>query len=515
MAKKKQQPDPPVPVRIEYMPLAELRRHPRNPKNHDSGAIGASIERFGFTSPPLIDETTGLLAAGHGRLDQLQTMKDAGAKAPERITVDPATGNWLVPVVRGLAFKNEKELEAYLIADNRTTELGGWLTPELLRILQEQADAGTLEGTGFNPDDLARILESMQPPPEPDQAGARRTLAEDFLIPPFSILDTRQGYWQARKAAWLALGIESHIGRGENLLKMSETVLEPDPAKRKARFDQTASKTSGLAFGMTMHPYDGTDPQTAASGAGTSIFDPVLCELAYRWFVPAGGRVLDPFAGGSVRGIVAEFLGYKYTGIDLRKEQVEANRAQADKLKIGPPQWVCANSLELGAYAEKAVIPAEYDFIFSCPPYYDLEQYSDDEADLSNAKDYRAFLDIYRPIIVAAVALLKPDRFACFVVGDIRDKVGFYRNFVGSTIEAFERAGATLYNYAILVNTVGSLPVRIRRQVEGFRKLGKCHQDVLVFYKGDPRKIPEHFPLLKVPDVFAEPEPAAAAEGEK
>ena len=35
---------------------------------------------------------------------------------------------------------------------------------------------------------------------------------------------------------------------------------------------------------------------------GTSIFDPVVCELAYTWFAPVGGVVLDPFAGGSVRG---------------------------------------------------------------------------------------------------------------------------------------------------------------------------------------------------------------------
>jgi tRNA G10 N-methylase Trm11 len=49
----------------------------------------------------------------------------------------------------------------------------------------------------------------------------------------------------------------------------------------------------------------------------------------YRWFVPQEGTVLDPFAGGSVRGVVAAHLGYKYTGIELRKEQVKANEKQA------------------------------------------------------------------------------------------------------------------------------------------------------------------------------------------
>ena len=43
---------------------------------------------------------------------------------------------------------------------------------------------------------------------------ARKTLAERFIIPPFSVFDTRQGYWQQRKRQWLALGIKSELGRG-------------------------------------------------------------------------------------------------------------------------------------------------------------------------------------------------------------------------------------------------------------------------------------------------------------
>jgi hypothetical protein len=38
--------------------------------------------------------------------------------------------------------------------------------------------------------------------------------------------------------------------------------------------------------------------------------------------------VLDPFAGGSARGIVASRLGGRYIGIELRAEQVAANVAQ-------------------------------------------------------------------------------------------------------------------------------------------------------------------------------------------
>jgi hypothetical protein len=103
--------------------------------------------------------------------------------------------------------------------------------------------------------------------------------------------------------------------------------------------------------------------------------------------------------------------------------------------------------------------------------------------------DYEGFLKTYRGIVAASVGMLKPDRFACFVVGNIRDRRGFYRNFVGDTIEAFQDAGAILYNEAVLITSAGSLPIRVNKQFQGYRKLGKTHQNVLVFYKGDPKNI--------------------------
>ena len=89
----------------------------------------------------------------------------------------------------------------------------------------------------------------------------------------------------------------------------------------------------------------------APQATGTSIFDPVLCELAYRWFCPLGGMVADPFAGGSVRGIVAAALGYHYTGFELRGEQVDANAIQAARICQGPVYPQVDNGRQLGAIA--------------------------------------------------------------------------------------------------------------------------------------------------------------------
>jgi len=125
--------------------------------------------------------------------------------------------------------------------------------------------------------------------------------------------------------------------------------------------------------------------------------------------------------------------------------------------------------------------------LFTCPPYYNLEVYSDLEGELSALPNYRLFLRFYRAIVADCVELLREDRFACFVVGDMRDKDGYYRNFVSDTVAAFLDAGMHLYNEAILVTAIGSLSIRAGKQFDATRKLGKAHQNVLVFVKGDPR----------------------------
>ena len=268
-------------------------------------------------------------------------------------------------------------------------------------------------------------------------------VAERFTLPPFTILDARSGEWQERKRAWLSMGFRSEVGRLENSLGMSDAA--------------------------------------SLGEKDTSIFDPVAVELAVRWFSPAGGQVVDPFAGGSVRGIVAGCLGRQYWGCDLRAEQVAANEVQAEQ--IAPqvrPVWICGDSMETLADAPAA------DFVFSCPPYGDLERYSDDPRDLS-AMDWHAFVAAYKRIILRAVGKMKPDTFACFVVGDFRDGKGFYRNFVSETIDGFEQAGARLYNEAILATPVGTAAMRVTKQFEASRKMAKTHQNVLVFCKGDPR----------------------------
>lgn len=235
-----------------------------------------------------------------------------------------------------------------------------------------------------------------------------------------------------------------------------------------------------LSNGTQEQPFNA---QNSSNLNGTSIFDPVLCELVYQWFCPPHGTILDPFAGGSVRGIVAAQLGREYVGVDLRQEQVEANRRQAEKLcNSVMPTWRVGNSLHIDTIAK-----GEYDFVFSCPPYADLERYSNNPEDISTMP-YPQFLEAYRQIIAKSCSMLKQDAFACFVVGEVRGKDGNYYGFVPDTMQAFKDAGLDCYNEIILVTSAGTLPLRVGKFFDASRKVGKCHQNVLVFVKGDAFK---------------------------
>jgi DNA modification methylase len=720
-------------MEIRLQPISELIPYARNARTHSEAQISeiaASIVEFGFTNPVLADSTG--IVAGHGRVLAARQLFAAG-RALIAVGGEPLPAG-LVPVIDCTGW-SDAQRRAYILADNRLAERAGWDGELLALELSELSDLGFDLGlAGFSDADLAELLAN---------GGGRNPLGglvEQFLIAPFSVFNARDGWWQERKSAWIALGIQSEVGRGENLLRMSDTILEPDPDKRAAMQEARAeaARANKLLPGGAQGPngkytrgrkadakaYNTSEwvARKTAEGdlanigdqSGTSIFDPVLCEIAYRWFCPPDGRVPDPFAGGSVRGIVAAALGRRYAGIELSGEQIDANRAQWNEIgtKLGAfrgepplrdglrevrvsaamlrqlfhpcdpafiadvchahccesstsrsgimvtihpkdlpaiaaaggvvrdgllqprrgekkcpfktpadlcglhgtsakpfgciaspftfnnrgklvvrnryrvlkcfkaagaipayqahrgslelifgkaeaariaahldagcgdltamvsdetyrrmaendaikqgalpqgeddesepaPAWHCGDSREVLARAGDADPLGEaFDFVFSCPPYGDLERYSDDPADLS-AMTYADFCEAYAAIIAGACARLKPDRFACFVVGEIRDKRGAYRDFIGDTVQAFRDAGLAYYNEAILVTQVGSLPIRAGKQFSASRKLGKTHQNVLVFVKGDGKRAAQACGLVDCSDALAGIEPDA------
>lgn len=433
---------------VKKIPLEQLNPATYNPRKDlrpgdpEYEKLKQSIETFGCVQTIVWNKRTGNVVGGH---QTLKVLKDLGLTEADVSVVD-------------LDESHEKALN---IALNKIT--GEWDEAKLNAILSELCEDTDFDIslTGFDPNEIDQISADMAEDPEGIMSKLHNnvsgTLADTFLVPPFSVLDARKGYWQDRKKQWLDFGLKSGDGRGDN-----------------------------LTFAKSL--------QMGKNDNGTSIFDPVLCEIMYRWFNVEGGMVFDPFAGGSVRGIIASVSKMPYLGIDLRSEQVDSDLQNAKE--IGIPvgdtlRWIVDDSLNMDAYIKDGTA----DMILTCPPYFDLEVYSDDPRDVSNM-DYAGFVKAYSAIMGKAAEKLKENRFAVIVLSDVREDYGFYRDLTGLTRRVMAEKGLGLYNDIVLINQIGSGACRVRRNMV-MRKVVRTHQNVMVFYKGDPKTVKDHFAELK------------------
>jgi DNA modification methylase len=426
----------------EKRKVADLLPADYNPRklSPKSGAdLRDSITKFGEAEPVCIN--TGArkdtLIGGHQRVKIYADL--------EREEIDVRVPS------RELTLEEEKELNPRL---NRNVGEWDW---EALNAF----DKDMLLMAGFDIKDIKKLMGQNN-----IREDARVKLSERFLIPPFSVLDSRQGYWQDRKRAW------SDLIQGE----LSET-REGKGLETDAQYYVNKSKTEKF-LGRTLTREEFEDHYTTEMlNEGISIFDPVLTEIMYLWFCQKGGKILDPFMGGQTRPFVALELGYKYTGVDIRPEQVTANETACKEFEGG--KLFAGDSKNI----DTIVPEKDFDLVFTCPPYYDLEVYSKD--DMSALGTYEEFLVQYKEVFKKCVEKLKDNRFLVIVIGEIRNKkTGEYRNFVGDNIRIFNELGLKYYNEIILTTSVGSLPMRAPRQFNQSRKIGKTHQNILTFWKG-------------------------------
>ena len=287
-------------------------------------------------------------------------------------------------------------------------------------------------------------------------------LHEKYIVPPFSVFNTHQTYWKTRTKMWNDIGIGGINGRVTGMNGLTYDNRRMDKHKDK--------------------PIN-----------GTSTFSPVLAEVMYKWYAPSKSKVYDPFAGGITRGAVAAALGHDYIGLDISETQVNSNFDEKDLLWEkyrfdGHFNWIMADS------SKPVFGQTTFDFILTCPPYYNLEKYTDKAEDLSNAQTYEEFLKSYVNCINICYNVLKQDSFMVWVVSDVRDKeTTEYYGLVADTIKACQKAGFKFYNEIILYNDTGNLAIVSGDYLERARKVGRQHQNVLVFYKGDTKHIKDKF----------------------
>jgi len=398
----------------------------RNPRKNSAAVdkVAASIKEYGWQQPIVVDKES-VIIAGHTRM-----------LAAQKLGMDE------VPV--HVADLTDAQAKAYRLADNRIAENADWDIDLLGLEIRELDDLGfELDLTGFDNTELANLLIDEELEPEDKTLG---NMVAQFGVPPFSVLDTRQKYWQERKRQW---------GRSIG--------------------DQGESRENTLAAKGSM-----------LEGIGSaSILDAVLAELVCRWFGKSGFSAFDCFAGDTVFGYVAASCGLEFTGIELRLEQARLNNERTKELSAN---YICDDGRNLGAH----ISDESMDLFFSCPPYADLEVYSDDPRDLSNM-GHEDFFKILESCLSQVYRKLKDNRFAVVVISEVRNKVGKYIGTVPAIINVMVESGFNYWNELILVNSAGTLPMRAGRPMHTTRKVGRTHQNVLVFFKGDQKQIADEF----------------------
>ena len=206
-----------------------------------------------------------------------------------------------------------------------------------------------------------------------------------------------------------------------------------------------------------------------------SVFAAPLVEwILLRYGGEPGGHILDAFAGGPPRGLVSTIMGYQYTGFEIRKEQISENERTLRELGLDGYNYVLGD----GRFLADDIGP--FDMALTCPPYYNLETYSDLPNDLSNLTTYGQFNFGMYSCAVAHARVMKPGAFVCIVVGIFRDKKGELVDLRAHTIENFQEAGFTWWQDIILSRNFGSAAQRSTNAWKG-KKLVPIHEHLLVF----------------------------------
>ena len=274
MVKKKPAKKVPVAMVAESWPVKRLKPDPKNARKHDEKNIEAikySLKTYGQQKNIVVTKD-GTVIAGNGTLEAAKQLKWT---------------HLLVNIFKG----TPSEAKAYTLADNRTAELASWEDQILLDTIKElQSGDIDMDALGFSKTEIDKLILELNGSPY-QGTGPSGTLAARYVVPPFSVLDIKQGYWQDRKRDLLAQMGEMGQSR-ENAL--------------------------------------GHNSMLALINNGVSILDPVLSEIVLHWFAhpTESWKILDPFAGDHPRGVLAGSRAFlNRFGIEIFATEAEADCA--------------------------------------------------------------------------------------------------------------------------------------------------------------------------------------------
>jgi len=231
----------------------------------------------------------------------------------------------------------------------------------------------------------------------------------------------------------------------------------------------------------TLKSFGGAGENTAYT-ATTSYFNPKLCKMVYSSYCPKNGTIFDPFSS-VVRPYVAKILDYNYTGCEVRKDECDKINNILNTNALFETSEVNVLNMDCREFESDK----KFDLIFTCPPYWNLETYSEQDNDMSAISNYADFLVEMGRVYSKCSSLMYEESYCCFVVADFRDYsegrklINRLVPFVSDMIRCGEDAGLSLYDKVIIKKPMGTAPSRLK--LWNKRKTVRIHEELLIFKK--------------------------------
>lgn len=301
---------------------------------------------------------------------------------------------------------------------------------------------------------------------------------------------TMTATWNSTKGDWLKMKKEWN----EKIEAAGERngVINPKFASREGAWQGSAGMSNIVL--QTKKIIDGeiVSDKTKSLNANVSVLDPVACEVILRFFMPTNGvRVYNPFGGGVQMGFVTGSYGYEYLSSEIRQNQCDSNNAICEDFY---------NTRWLKSDTSKFTPKQKYDLIFTCPPYYKVEEYLDYDGksptgELNSISTYEEFRDTLFQGYKNAISVMNDNTFFVVMTGDSRDKKGAYYGCEAEHELFFKSQGLHIYNRITYLECEFTRLATAKKTLSS-RKFPKREQKILVFYKGDMSKISELYPPI-------------------
>jgi hypothetical protein len=294
--------------------------------------------------------------------------------------------------------------------------------------------------------------------------------------------------WNSISGRWLKLKREWNEKIEASGLKHG--IANPKYASRDGCWQGTNGFSNVVLTKQTVENGEVKTNSEKSLNGNASVLDPVACEVILRFFMPTNGRrVYNPFGGGVQFGYVSADHGYDYISSEIRQNQCDANNAICQDLK-GSAKWIKSDS---SAYEPEH----KADLIFTCPPYYKVEEYLDydgkpPEGELNSIPTYEQFRDTLFAGYKKAIESLNDNSFFVVMTGDSRDKNGAYYCCESEHELFFKSQGLSVYNKIIYLECEFTRLAHAKKTLN-YRKFPKREQKIIVAYKGEIQKIKERF----------------------